>query len=304
MNSIITVAGSINMDLIFRTARWPKPGETIMGRGFSTAAGGKGANQAVAAARLGAQVRMIGRTGRDGYGAELCAGLAREGIDVSAVRTDEAATGVALIAVADDGQNSIIVASGANMQVSADDVEAAREGLQHSAALLLQMEIPLEANRCAIELARAAGVLVIFNPAPAQPLPAEWLSLVDYVIPNETEAGVLSGIAVTDLAAAGQAARALRAKGAPVVIITLGAQGALVADGSGEHYVAPFKVNAVDTTAAGDAFVAGFAVALSEGRGLRDAVRFGNATGALAATMLGAQPSLPKREAVEKLLAQ
>jgi ribokinase len=292
------------MDLVARAPRIPQPGETIIGGDFRTAPGGKGANQAVAAARLGAQVSMVGRVGCDAFAESLLSNLVAAGVDHAFVIQDpEAATGVALIAVDDAGQNSIVVASGANMRLSPADVDSAEAAIAGADALLLQLESPLEAVTRAAEVACAHEVRVILNPAPARSLPAALLSLVDVLIPNESETALLTGLPVGDQAEAQAAAAALRVLGVGTVILTLGERGALLAQKGAAELVPAFEVKPVDTTAAGDAFVGGFAVALAEGKSLAEAVRWGNAAGALATTRLGAQPSLPTRQAVEKLLA-
>jgi len=305
MSARVTVAGSLNMDLVARAPRIPEPGETIIGSDFRNVPGGKGANQAVATARLGAEVSMVGRIGGDTFADSLLRNLAADGIDHTYVTRDpEAATGVALIVVDDAGENSIVVASGANACFSPADVEAAEEAFARADVLLLQLESPLETVQRAAELARAHGAKVLLNPAPAQALPDALLSLVDALIPNETEAALLTDRAVRSQADAREAAEALLASGVETVIITLGERGALLAQGRGVTLVPAFSVDAVDTTAAGDAFVGSFAVALAEGRPLEEAVRWGNAAGALATTKMGAQPSLPTREALERLLAR
>lgn len=305
MTAHITVVGSLNMDLVARTPRIPQPGETIIGGDFCTVPGGKGANQAVAVARLEARVAMVGRVGCDTFAEPLLANLAAAGIDHTFVTRDpEAATGVALIVVDDAGQNSIVVASGANMRLSPTDVDGAKTAIANADALLLQLESPVETVIRAAGVAHAHGVTVILNPAPARPLPAELLSLVDVLIPNESETALLTGLPVDDQAEAEAAAVALRELGVGAVILTLGERGALLAcEGKTELFPA-FDVTPVDTTAAGDAFVGGFAVALAEGRTLADAVRWGNGAGGLATTKLGAQPSLPTRQDLEVLLAQ
>ena len=304
MAAHISVVGSLNMDLIARTPRFPQPGETIIGSDFHTVPGGKGANQAVAAARLGAQVSMVGRVGRDAFASPLLDNLAAAGVDHTFVIQDpEAATGVALIAVDDAGQNSIIVASGANVRLSPADVDGAEAAIAGADALLLQLESPLETVTRAAKVARAHGVSVILNPAPARPLPGALLSLVDVLIPNESETALLAGLPVDDPAEAEAAAAALRELGVGTVILTLGERGALLAWEDGAEYFPAFEVTPVDTTAAGDAFVGGFAVALAEGRSLAEAVQWGNGAGALATTKLGAQPSLPARQDLEALLA-
>jgi ribokinase len=304
MAAHITVVGSLNMDLVARAPRIPQPGETIIGSDFHTVPGGKGANQAVAAARLGAQVSMVGRVGCDAFAESLLNNLAAAGVDHTFVIHDpQAATGVALIAVDDAGQNSIIVASGANVRLSPADVDGAEAAIAGADALLLQLESPLETVTRAAEVARAHGVTVILNPAPARPLPAALLSLVDVLIPNESETAMLTGLPVGSQTEAEAAATALRELGVGTVILTLGERGALLAREDGAEYFPAFEVTPVDTTAAGDAFVGGFAVALAEGRSLAEAVQWGNGAGALATTKLGAQPSLPTRQDLEGLLA-
>lgn len=304
MTARVVVVGSLNMDLVIRSARIPRPGETILGGEFHSVPGGKGANQAVAAARLGAAVSMVGRVGNDAFGEQLLENLAADRIDHTFVLRDaSSATGVALIVVDDAGQNSIVVASGANMTLSPSDVDAAADALAAGDALLLQLESPLESVIRAAELAHAEGVTIILNPAPACPLPEKLLALADVLVPNESEAALLTGMPVGSQAEAAAASAALRGAGVSTVILTLGGRGALLADDEGSRVYAAFDVEPVDTTAAGDAFVAGLAVALAEGRTLDEAVQWANAAGALATTRLGAQPSLPTRLALEQLLA-
>jgi ribokinase len=303
MTARVTVVGSLNMDLVARAPRIPQPGETIIGDDFRTVPGGKGANQAVAAARLGAHVSMVGRVGRDAFADPLLNNLAAAGVDHTFVTQDpEAATGVALIVVDDAGQNSIVVASGANMRLSPADVEAAEVAIAAADALLLQLESPLETVTRAAEVARAHGVKVILNPAPARSLPGALLSLVDVLIPNESETALLTGMPVGDQAEAEAAATALRGLGVGTVILTLGERGALLAREEKTELFPAFDVTSVDTTAAGDAFVGGFAVALAEGQSLAEAVRWGNAAGALATTKLGAQPSLPTHQEAREFM--
>ena len=303
MTARVTVVGSLNMDLVIRSPRIPRPGETILAGQFRHVPGGKGANQAVAAARLGAQVSMIGRVGDDPFGHQLLENLAADGIDHTFVLRDgQAATGVALIVVDDAGENSIVVASGANMRLSPADVEAAETAIAGAHVLLLQLETPVEAVTRAAEIARAHIVPVMLNPAPACDLPPDLLALVDVLVPNEGEAALLAGRSVQSLAEAEAAARALQEMGIGTVILTLGKQGALLAQGTGIQVFPAFDVQPVDTTAAGDAFLAGLAVALAEGKPTAEAVHWANAAGALATTRLGAQPSLPNRGAVEELL--
>lgn len=312
MRPKIVVVGSLNMDLIVSAPRIPAPGETILGHGFHTAAGGKGANQAVAAARLGAQVSMVGRVGDDAYGQALRDNLAADGVDTSLVQIDpETHTGVALITVDESGENSIVVSSGANWQMSAADVNSAETTIAGADMLLLQLETRPQVVERAVELAARHGVPIVLNPAPARPLPPELLAQVTYLIPNESETALLSGQTVTDRSAersrrsldsARVAARHLRSKGVGTVVLTLGGQGALLIAAGQEKHVPAFAVEVVDTTAAGDAFVAGFAVAVASGQSLPEAVRFAAAAGALATTKLGAQPSLPTLGEVERLL--
>lgn len=305
MVACVTVVGSLNMDLVVRTSRIPRPGETILGSEFHTAPGGKGANQAVAAARMGGRVSMVGRVGSDAFAQSLLDGLVADGVDHAFVMRDpEAATGVAFIVVDDMGENSIVVASGANMRLSPTDVDAAEAAIAAADVLLLQLEVPLGVVVRAAEVARAHGATVILNPAPACPLPPELLSLIDVLIPNESETALLTHLPVGDRAEIEVAASALRELGVDTVVLTLGERGALLMEKGEKELIPAFEVTPVDTTAAGDAFVGGFAVALAEGRSLADAVRWGNAAGALATTRLGAQPSLPARRAVEALMAR
>ncbi len=305
MTASLTVVGSLNMDLVTRSPRIPQPGETIIGSDFHTVPGGKGANQAVAAARLGARTSMVGRVGCDAFAEQLLDNLAAAGVDHRFVlRNSEAATGVALIVVDDAGQNSIVVASGANMRLSPADVDAAAAAISPADVLLLQLESPLETVTRAAQMAHAHGASVILNPAPARPLPAELLALVDVLAPNENETALLTGLPVGDMAEAEVAAMALLDLGVGNVILTLGERGALLARGGKTERFPAFDVSPVDTTGAGDAFMAGLAVALAEGKALAEAVRWGNAAGALATTKLGAQSSLPTRQDVGNLLAE
>ena len=298
MNKHIVVVGSLNMDLVAHAPRHPQAGETILGGDFATFPGGKGANQAVAAARLGANVKMIGRVGADSFGDALLQTLARDGVDRTHVRRDpESPTGVALIVVSADGQNTIVVAGGANAKLTPEDVSAAESAFEGSAVLLLQLESPLPAVERAIELAKEHGAKVILNPAPAQMLEAALLAQVDYLIPNQTELALLAGVDSVE-----SAAKRLRSIGVRNVIVTLGGEGVFSVNDEGETRLAAHRVSVVDTTAAGDAFVGGFAVALAEGRTFREALAWGSAAGALAVTWAGAQPSLPVRGEVEKLL--
>ena len=298
------VLGSSNTDMIIRLPRLPRPGETLLGGEFFTAAGGKGGNQAVGAARAGGRVTFIARVGTDSLGSESVAAYRRDGINVRHVLRDAyAPSGVALIFVAESGENSIAVAGGANAKLSPADVKLAATAIRSAAALVVQLETPLAAVTTAVRIAVAAAVPVILNPAPARKLPAALLARVAYLTPNETEAELLTGIKVSDGASAGRACESLRARGVGTVILTLGSRGAFVAEGGGGRLVPGFKVKAVDTTGAGDVFNGALAVALAEGRPLGDAVRFANAAGALSVMTLGAQPSAPTRPAIDRLLA-
>ncbi len=299
----IVVVGSSNTDMIVKVPRIPKPGETILGGKFSTAAGGKGANQAVAAARAGGDVTFIARVGDDMFGQQAYSGFKEDQINVGYVKTDKVEpSGVALIFVDEKGENSIAVASGANAALSPEDVNEAAELIQSADILLMQLETPLETVRRAAEIAKEAGVKVILNPAPAMKLDDSFLSNLTIITPNESEAELLTGISVTDVESAERAAIALLERGLEVVIITLGSKGALIKTKEKKHLIAGFKVDAVDATAAGDVFNGSLAVAIAEGKSQEDAVRFANAAAALSVTKLGAQPSIPKRDEIERLL--
>lgn len=299
----IIVVGSANTDMIVRVTRIPRLGETVLGGEFMTAAGGKGANQAVAAARLGGRVSFIGRVGCDSFGKSAISTLKRDGIDTRAVTHDAARpSGVALIFVADHGENSIAVASGANAALSARDIRTARSSFHGARVMLVQLETPLDTVRAAIDEAHRAGVRVILNPAPAQALPAAVLKKISVLTPNETEAELLTGIPVDNLRSATMAARKLRRRGVETVITTLGKRGALIATDDGEVLVKGFPVKPIDTTAAGDVFNGALAVALAEDCALLEAVRFANAAAAISVTRRGAQPSAPRRAEVNQLL--
>jgi ribokinase len=299
----IVVVGSSNTDMIIRVPRIPRAGETLLGGEFFTAAGGKGANQAVGAARAGGKVTLVARVGRDAFGDQAIAGLRRDGIDVSCVFRDRlTASGVALIFVAKDGENSIAVAGGANAKLSPADVKKATRVIRSAALLVAQLETPLATVTAAAEVAAKAGVPVILNPAPARPLANSLLELISILTPNETEAELLTGIKVTDEAGAAKACAKLRSRGVRTVILTLGGRGAFLVDADGQRLVPGFKVKTVDSTAAGDIFNGALAVALAEGKTVLDAVRFANAAAALSVTRLGAQPSAPTRADIGKFL--
>jgi ribokinase len=297
----IVVVGSVNTDMVVKSDRIPAPGETVVGGTFMMAAGGKGANQAVAAARLGAQVTLVAKVGRDVFGDQALENFRGEGIATEYIVADpQAATGVALILVDRSGENLISVASGANAALSAADVARADAAIRAADVLLMQLEVPLDTVRCAADLAAAAGVSVILNPAPAAALDDALLSRVTILTPNESEAQRLTGIAVVDEPSALAAGENLLARGVQNVIITMGARGALwIARGRHCRFPA-VAVEAVDTTAAGDAFNGSLACGLAAGESLETAIRQGCLAGALAATRLGAQPSLPTAAELRK----
>jgi ribokinase len=300
----VLVVGSSNTDMVVQVHRLPKAGETVLGGQFVTAGGGKGANQAVAAARAGGQVTFIARIGSDAFGDRAVEGFAAEAINVQHIVRDRAfPSGVALIFVAKTGENCIAVASGANGQLTAQDIRKARGAFRRAGVLLAQLEVPLPTVQAAVNLAVAAGIPVMLNPAPARPLPAKLLKSVYLLTPNETEAEMLTGARVDNNRAAEKAAEKLLRAGVRNVIITLGARGAFVAGDSVRHWIPAFKVRAVDATAAGDIFSGTLAVALAEGKPLLDAARFASAAAAVSVTRLGAQPSAPRRTEIEKMLA-
>lgn len=300
--SDILVIGSLNADLVVRSPRFPAPGETISGGDLAIIPGGKGANQAVAAARQGVKVGMIGRVGNDSFGPFLIENLKANQVDTRSIQVHDSATGTAIIIVDANGQNSIVLSPGANGSVSPADVELASS--LNPRLLLLQLEIPIPTVLRAAQYAKANGVKVILNPAPAQPIPNELIALADFIIPNETELGLLSGHEIKDIPSTEEAAKILLQQGARNVIVTLGRNGALIVTAESVSHVPSFKVDALDTTAAGDAFIGGFASQLLDAKvDLQEAVRYGCACGALAVTKFGAQPSLPTREEVQQFLS-
>lgn len=303
MGQNIVVVGSSNTDMILKLDHIPQPGETILGGEFITAAGGKGANQAVAAARAGGSVTLVARVGNDMFGKQAVAGLVEKGINVDHVHYDDAPSGVALIFVAKDGENSIGVGSGANLKLTPNDVGKASAQFAVADVVILQLETPLQTVRAAAELGHASGALVILNPAPAQHLPADLLQKISILTPNETEAEILTGIKVVDDASCRRAADALLAQGLETVIITLGSRGAFVATAAAQQLVGGFKVTPVDTTAAGDTFNGALAVAIAEGMSILEAVRFANGAAAISVTRFGAQPSTPSRTEIDAQLS-
>ena len=299
----IVVLGSINMDLVAIAPSLPAPGETVMGSEFATLPGGKGANQAVAAARLGADVRMIGRVGDDVFGPTLLKSLQAIGVDTSdIVTTPDMSSGIAVILLDEGRENYIVGIYGANMACNEAQVEAASRALDGADALLLQMEIPLEVSLEAAEIAHRKGVRVIYDPAPPSTIPPQAYAAFDIIAPNQSEAEVLTGITVSDIASAHEAAKVLSSRGAPTVIVKLGEDGVVYASGDCTGHVPAFQVEAVDTVAAGDGFAGALAVALAEGRSLEDSLRFANAAGGMVVTKRGAQDAMPDRAEVERLL--
>jgi len=297
----IVVVGSSNTDMVVKTERIPVPGETVTGGQFVLAAGGKGANQAVAAARLGAEVTFVARIGQDMFGDQAVEGYRKERIVTDfVVRDPERHTGVALIMVDQQGENLIAVASGANHALTPADVERAAERIRAADAVMLQLETPMETVRFTTQLAADAGVPVILDPAPAAPLDRSLIERVTYLTPNESEAERLTGLPVQDEASAREAAARLLQTGARHVIVTLGSQGALSAGPDGATLIAGYRVEARDSTAAGDAFNGGLAAALANGLSLEEAVRRANLVGALSVTRMGAQPSLPTEEQLRR----
>ena len=302
MAARIVVVGSFNTDLVSYMQRMPRPGETVHGDSFMTGAGGKGSNQAVAAARLGADVTFIGRLGKDVFAKLAYEIWDAEGINSDYVVQDEAsATGVAPIFVDSAGENMIVVVLGANSRVQPSDIDAARERIAVADVLLVQLEINTDMVTYALQVAKEVGITTILNPAPAAPIPRETIQLADYLTPNETELESLSGGPVSDVVAA---ARSLMTREEQIVVVTLGAQGAQVVSRDQKDSLPSFKVDVVDTTGAGDAFNAALAVGLAEGKSLEEAVRFANATAALCVTKAGAAGSAPGRAEVDALFGR
>ncbi len=299
----IVIVGSSNVDLIVKTARIPLPGETVMGGEFMMVCGGKGANQAVAVNRLGGEAVFVTRIGKDMFGDRLLAQYESEGMDTGfVIRDAETASGVAIISVDANGENCIVVAPGANERLSMEDIDAAREQIVSADYVLMQMEIPLEVIRYVKNMAVAAGVKVILNPAPAAALDDDLLGGLFMITPNETECALITGQEVGNEAEAASAARTLLSRGVSNVIVTMGSRGALVQTAQQSLLVPARRVDAVDTTAAGDVFNGAVAVALSEGRGIVEAVRMATVASSVSVTRMGAQPSVPTRAEVEDIL--
>ena len=303
MSNKIVVVGSSNIDMVIKGDKIPRPGETVIGGDFFKAAGGKGANQAVAAARAGGQVSFISSVGNDIFGKEAISNYREDGIDSRAIKTDpEHATGTALILIDKDGENSISVAPGANNSLSKTDLEKASAVIQGASVLLVQLEIPIETVEAAVQMANSFDVKVVLNPAPARHLSDQLLKQISIITPNESEAEHLTGIPINNFEDAKKAARILLKKGVETVLITLGKKGTLLTTHNTSELIPAFEVDTVDTTAAGDVFNGALATAISEGMSLKEAIRFANAAAAISVTRLGAQPSAPKREEIEHFL--
>lgn len=293
----LTVLGSINADHVISVPYFAKPGETLTGHSYHIAYGGKGANQAVAAARLGAKVSFIGCIGNDDIGRAMKTAFAQDGIDVGAIKTiDNEMTGIAMIQVAESGENSIVISAGANGHLDESVVAETHSAISEADCLLMQLETPLPAIIQAAQIAKQHGTKVVLNPAPARALPDELLGLLDMITPNETEAEILTGVKVVDEATASQAAEVFHQKGIETVLITLGSKGVFVSENGSGNIVAGFRVQAVDTTAAGDTFNGALVTAMLEDKPFGEAIRFAHAAAAISVTRKGAQPSIPSRQ--------
>ena len=301
--NLVVVVGSSNMDLVAKAPKIPVVGETLTGSDFFMVPGGKGANQAVAAAKLGAEVIFVAKLGKDVFAAKSLENFKNVGINTKHIEQLEGVpSGIAIIAVDDNGENIIIVVPGANGQLLEKDVDAAKEDIASAAVVVAQLEVPIETVMQAAKVAKAANVPFILDPAPARPLSDELLSMVDVIKPNETEAETITGIKVTDQASAEKAADVLLAKGVKTVIITLGEKGFLLADKDGKELVSGYQVKAVDSTAAGDAFTGGVAFGIASGKSVKDAAVYAKAVAAISVTRLGAQPSMPTKEEVDEFV--
>ncbi|QJB57110.1 ribokinase [Pseudodesulfovibrio sp. zrk46] len=301
--SKLIVLGSVNADHVLQVDGFPRPGETVLGHGYQVLPGGKGANQAVAAARLGADIGFIACVGDDDFGKRMIKAFEEDGMDTRAVMAvDDMPTGIALIQVAAGGENSIAISAEANACLTVDALRPHLDFLRDAQTLLMQLESPIETIETAAREAKAAGVEVILNPAPAQPLSDALLSCLTMITPNETEAELLTGVVVKTEADAQKAADILRDKGVEIVIITMGSQGAFYCGPDGSRMVSGFKVEATDTTAAGDTFNGALMAGLQEGGTMDEAIRFAHAAAALSVTRLGAQTSIPTRSEVDEFL--
>jgi len=305
MNAQIVVVGSLNMDMVVSLNHRPDRGETVLGSDFFMNAGGKGANQAVAASKLGVSVAMIGKVGSDLFGDQLLANLEQVGVDCRAIeKVSEDATGVAFVTLDPEGDNSIVVAPGANLRLTPEDVRRREELIKQSKLLMVQLEVPLETVKEAITIARRHKVPVLLDPAPAQTLSEDLLSLVDYIVPNETEIKQLTGIHVFDQVTAKLAAVELLRKGVSTVFAKLGEKGIVVVNANRTFFVESYEVKAVDSTAAGDAFAGAVGAAIVSGKDIWAAAKFASAIGALTVTRKGAQASMPSLEEAEQFIKQ
>ena len=303
MNKLV-VLGSVNADHVLQVASFPRPGETLLGHSYAVIPGGKGANQAVAAARLGADIAFIACVGDDSFGANMITEFGRDGINTQAVMVEQdTPTGIAMIQVAATGENSICISAEANACLTPERLIPHSDLIEQADTLLMQLETPIATITQAAKIANQAGTRVVLNPAPAQPLSDELLAVVDLITPNETEAELLTGIKVTDMASAQVAANALHAKGISEVMITLGSQGVWSSKAGTGKQVKGFRVDAVDTTAAGDTFNGGLLAGLQAGLVLDDAIRFAHAAAAISVTRVGAQTSIPTKAEVDAFLA-
>lgn len=303
MTKKLVVLGSVNADQVMNVPRFPKPGETLVGSNYRIAYGGKGANQAVAAGRAGANISFIATVGDDDIGARMKTQFALDGIDTSSVMTiPDTPTGVAMIWVSAEGENSIAISAGANAELTPERLVAHHVLIEAAEVLLMQLESPLETVEAAAAIAKNAGTKVILNPAPAAALPHSLLALMDVITPNETEAEALTGIHVETDQDAQKAADALHSYGIETVLITLGARGVWLSEAGKGRLIPGFRVQAVDTTAAGDTFNGAFVTAQLEGFPIDDAIRFAHAAAAISVTRPGAQPSVPMREEIDAFL--
>ncbi|MBC5830534.1 ribokinase [Vibrio sp. A11] len=304
MNQLV-VLGSVNADHVLQVPTFPRPGETLHGRNYQVIPGGKGANQAVAAARLKADIGFIACVGDDAFGIESCERFKRDGMDIRGVKVQaDCPTGIAMIQVSDRGENSICLSAEANDRLTAEAIEDDLPSIRAASYLLMQLETPIDGIIKAAQVAKQAKTKVVLNPAPARELSSSLLSCVDVITPNETEAQVLTGITVTDDASAQQAATVLHQQGIEIVIITLGAKGVWLSEHGRGQLIPGFRVSATDTTAAGDTFNGAFVTGLLENMPLESAIKFAHAAAAISVTRFGAQTSIPTRQEVDEFLAQ
>ncbi|WP_217515241.1 ribokinase [Vibrio metschnikovii] len=304
MNQLV-VLGSVNADHVLQVPTFPRPGETLHGRNYQVIPGGKGANQAVAAARLKADIGFIACVGDDAFGIESCERFKLDGMDIRGVKVQaDCPTGIAMIQVSDHGENSICLSAEANDRLTAEAIEDDLPSIRAASYLLMQLETPIDGIIKAAQVAKQAKTNVVLNPAPARELPSSLLSCVDVITPNETEAQVLTGITVTDDTSAQQAATVLHQQGIEIVIITLGAKGVWLSENGRGQLIPGFRVSATDTTAAGDTFNGAFVTGLLENMPLESAIKFAHAAAAISVTRFGAQTSIPTRQEVDEFLAQ